>query len=46
MVYQNCAVCSRRKSKFVKTQEAIGILSSLALKTPLSRIPLVGSILF
>ena len=35
-----------KKSKFIKQQEASGLLSSLGIKTPLSRIPLVGPILF
>ena len=32
--------------KIVKKQEAKGILSSLGLKTPLNKIPLLGDILF
>ena len=40
------AVCSCKKSKFVKEQEAKGLLSSLGLKTPLSKVPLLGDILF
>ena len=41
-----CAVCSTKKSKFVKEQKASGLLSSLWIKTPLSKIPLVGLLLF
>ena len=41
-----CSVCGKNKSKFIKKQEASGILSSLGLKTPLSNIPLLGDILF
>ena len=41
-----CAICGTKKSKFIKKQEASGILSSLGLKTPLSKIPLFGDILF
>ena len=33
-----------KKSKFMKQQEASGLLSSLGIKTPLSKIPLVGSL--
>ena len=33
-----------KKSKFMKQQEASGLLSSLGVKTPLSKIPLVGSL--
>ena len=40
------AMCGSKKSRFIKKQEARGILSSLALKTPLNKIPLLGNILF
>ena len=42
----NCIVCDRRKSKFIKKQEASGLLSSLGLKTPSSQIYLINPILF
>ena len=35
-----CAECGIRKSRFVKKQEAQGLLSNLGIKTPLSKIPL------
>ena len=35
-----------KKSRFIKKQEASGILSNLGIKTPLSKIPLLGDILF
>ena len=41
-----CFVCGIKKSRFVKEQEARGLLSSLGIKTPLSKIPLLGNILF
>ena len=41
-----CAVCGIKKSRFVKEQEAKGLLQSLGLKTPLNKIPLLGDILF
>ena len=34
-----CAVCSSKKSKFIKEQEAEGLLSNLGIRTPLSNIP-------
>ena len=34
-----CAVCGSKKSKFIKEQEAEGLLSSLGIRTPLSKIP-------
>ena len=46
MVTSNCAVCSSKKSRFIKEQEARGLLSSLAIRAPLIRILLVGPILF
>ena len=35
-----------KKSRFMKNQEANRLLSNLGLKTPLSKIPLLGNILF
>ena len=39
------ALCDSKKSKFMKEQEASGLLSSLRTKKPLSKIPLVGPLL-
>ena len=44
MLSSKCAVC--KESIFIKEQEAKGLLSSLGLKTPLSKVPLLGDILF
>ena len=46
MILSKCAICGRKKSKFIKKQEAKGILSSLGIKTPLSKINLLGDVLF
>ena len=46
MILSKCAVCGSKKSRFIKKQEASGILSSLGLKTPLNKIPLLGDLLF
>ena len=46
MILSKCAICGSRKSKFIKKQEANGILSSLGIKTPLSKIPILGDVLF
>ena len=46
MLLSKCAVCDTKKSKFIKEQGASGLLRSLRIKTPLSKIPLVGPILF
>ena len=35
-----------KKTRFFKRQEASGILSTLGIKTPLSKIPLFGDIFF
>ena len=45
MLSSKCATCSR-KSRFMKEQEAKGLLSSLGIKTPLGNILLLGNILF
>ena len=46
MVLLNCVVCNSKKIKIFKKQEASQLLSCLGIKTPLSKIPLVGPILF
>ena len=46
MLSSKCAVCSKKKSRFMKEQQAKGILTSLGLKTLLTKIPLFGGILF
>ena len=38
--------CDSKKSKFIKKQEASGLLSSLGIKKPLSKIPLLSPLLF
>ena len=37
-----CAVCKNKTSRFVKEQEAKGLLSNLGINTPLSKIPLLN----
>ena len=39
------AVCDSKKSKLIKQQEANGLLSSLGIKKPFSKIPLIGPLL-
>ena len=46
MILSKYAICGSKKSRFIKKQEASGILSNLGLKTPLNKIPLFGDILF
>ena len=45
MLLSECAVCNSKKLKFIKEQEARGLLSSLGIKTPLSQISLLGPLL-
>ena len=40
-----CAMCDSKKSKFIKDQEASGLLISLGTKISLSKVPLVGPLL-
>ena len=37
-----CTECGFKKSRFVKQQEAKGLLSNLGIKTLLSKIPLLN----
>ena len=46
MILSKCPICGSKKSKFIKKQEANGLLSNLGIKTPLSKIPLLGDVLF
>ena len=46
MLLSKCTVCYSKKSKFIKQQEASRLLSSLRIKTSLSKILLVGPALF
>ena len=46
MVLSKCAIYSSKKSRFIKNQEAKGLLSNLGIKTPLSKVPILGDILF
>ena len=42
IVQSKCPVCGIKKSRFVKEQEARGLLSNLGIKIPLSKIPLLN----
>ena len=44
MLLSEWAMCNSKKSKFLKDQEAKGLLSSIRIRTPL--IPLLGRLLF
>ena len=45
VLLSKCAVCDSKKLKFIKEQEASGLLSSLGIKTPLRKVPLLGPVL-
>ena len=42
MIQSNCAICGSKKSRFIKEQQAMGILSNLGIITPLSKVPLLN----
>ena len=42
IIQSNCAACGSEKSRFIKEQKALGILSNLGIKTPLSQVPLLN----
>ena len=46
MVLSKYAICDSKKSKIVKNQKAKGLLSNLSVRTPLSKLPVLGDILF
>ena len=46
MILSKCAICDSKKSKFIKNQEAEGLLSSLGIRKPLRKIPLLGDVMF
>ena len=46
MILSKCTICGSKKSKFIKEQQAKGLLSNLGLRTSLSKIPVLGDILF
>ena len=46
MILSKCAICGSKKSRFIKTQEAKGLLSNIGLRTLLRKVPLLGDVLF
>ena len=46
LMISKCAICNSKKSKFIKKQDAKGLLSELGIKTPLRKVPVLGDILF
>ena len=46
VILSKCSICGSKKSRFIKKQEAKGLLSNLGLKALLSKIPVLGDVLF
>ena len=46
ILLSKCAKCGSKKSRFIKNQKAKGLLSNLGIRTLLSKVPLLGDILF
>ena len=46
MILSKCAICNSKKSTFIKNQEGKGLFSNLGLRTPLSKVPILGDNLF
>ena len=46
MILSKCAIWGSKKSRFIKNPELKGLLSNLRIRTPLSKVSLLGNILF
>ena len=46
IILSKCAICNTKKSRFIKRQKEKGLLSKLGIKTRLTKIPILGDILF
>ena len=44
IMQSKCPACGIKKPRFVKEQEAKGLLSNLGIKTPLGQIPLLNAL--
>ena len=42
IIQSNCATCGSKKPRFIKEQKALGILSNLGIKAPLSQVTLLN----
>ena len=45
-ILSKCAICGSKTSRFIKNQEAKRLLSNLGVRTPLSKVQILGDILF
>ena len=46
MILSKCEICGSKNSRFIKNQEAKGLLSKLGVTTPFSKLAILGDILF
>ena len=46
IILSKCVVCGDKKSKFIKEQEARGLLNNLVIKKLLSKIPIIRDNLY
>ena len=46
ILLSKCQCVAVKKSRFIENQEANGLLSNLSIKTPSSKVPILGDILF
>ena len=46
MILSKCTICDSKKSKYIKEQEAKGLLSNLGIRTLLSKISILRDISF
>ena len=46
IILSKCAICGSKKSRFIKDQEEKELLSNLGVRTPFSKVPILGDILF
>ena len=42
LIQSTCSDCKNKKSRFLKKQDAKGLLSNLGINTPFSKIPLLN----
>ena len=46
MILSKCTICGSKNQNLLKKREAKGLLSNLGIKTPLSKISILGDVLF
>ena len=46
ILLSKCAICGRKRSRFIKEQAGKRLLSNLEIRAPLSKVPILGDVLF